>query len=220
MTIYQALHIIGTDRKVYFTNLKIEGRFDNEKAIDSWKSSRLFDRDCDDDGLIFSTGTKYDNIVILDADGSVFVKDRFTPTPQEREECAKYHICDFWCLDDNQDIPFVRRRKPKDLLEKIADKIDEHIVKNGLCLNDFDEDENGRCVSSFMLADALSGDEVLTARAAKLTRGKLRTLSGMFYERTIWIDEEADRYYGEVFMLDLVRTPEGIRADIWDGWPK
>ena len=220
MTIYQALHIIGTDRKVYFTNLKIDGRFDNEKAIHSWKSSRLFNRDYDDDGLIFSIGTTYDNIVVLDADGTVFAKDRFTPTPQEREECAKYHICDFWYLDDNQEIPFVRRRKPKDLLGKIADKIDEYIVKNGLRLNDPDEDEEGQCVSSFMLADALSDDEVLAARAAKLTRGELRKLSGMFIERTVWIDEEAGLDYGEVFLLDLVRTPEGILADIWDGWPK
>ena len=220
MTIYQALHLAESGRKIYFTNLKIEGRFDNEKAMDSWKSSRLFDTDKDDEGLIFSVGTEYENIIILDTDGNVFVKDRFTPTPQEKEECAKYHVCDFWNLDDNQEIPFVRRRKPKDLVGKIADRIDEYIVKNDLPLNDPDEDENGQCVSSFMLADALVDDEVLAARAAKLTRGQLRTLCGMFMERTVWIDEEADFSYGEVFFLDLVRTPDGIRVEIWDGYPE
>ena len=220
MTIYQALHLTGSDRKIYFTNLKIDGRFNNEKAMAHWNSSRLFDSDKDDEGLIFSVGTQYENIVILDADGTVFVKDRFTPTPQEKEECAKYYVCNFWFLEDNQDIPFVRRRKPKDLLEKIADRIDEYIVKNNLCLNDPDEDEDGQCVSSFMLTDALADDEVLAVRAAKLTRGQLRTLCGMFMERTVWIDEEAEFSYGEVFMLDMVRTPDGICVEIWDGFPK
>ena len=159
------------------------------------------------------------NIIIVDEDGSILVKEAFTPTPQEKEECARYHRCDFYSLTDNQEIPFVRRRKPKDTLEKIADKIDEYIVRHNLRLDDPDEDEYGQCVSSFMLADALADDEVLAARAAKLTGGKLRTLAGMFFNRTIWIDEEADESIGEVCFIDLARTPEGIRVDIWDGYP-
>lgn len=220
MTIYQALRILSNGKKLYFTNLKIDGHFDNERAKESYRSSIVYDPSHDDDGLIFSNGVRYKNIVLLNEDGSVFLKEAFTPTPKEREECAKYHVCNFYGLDDNQELPFVRRRKAKGLLERIADKMDEYIVKNNLRLSDPDEDEDGQCVSSFLLADALAGDEELSAKAEKLPRGKLRNLAGMFMERTIWIDEEADADFGEVFMIDFEKTEEGIRIDIWDGWPK
>ena len=219
MIIYQALRILSSGRKVCFTNRKVDGKFDLEKALNKYYCTRLFDPDREDNGWIFSCGVTYANIIIVDEGGNILVKEAFTPTPQEKEECARYHRCDFYSLTDNQEIPFVRRRKPKDILEKIADKIDEYIVKHDLRLDDPDEDEYGQCVSSFMLADALADDEVLAARAAKLTRGKLRTLAGMFLGRTIWIDEEADEYFGEVCFIDPVRTPAGIRIDIWDGYP-
>jgi hypothetical protein len=220
MTIYHALRLLNSDRKLYFTDLKVDGRFDNERAMNSERSSTVIDPSGMDEGFVFNTGLFYKNIVILDKDGSVVAKDAFTPSPKEREECARYHVCSFWDFGDNGDIPFVRRRKPKDFLGKIADRIDEYIVRNSLRLNDPDEDEDGQCVSSFMLADALKDDPVLSARAEKMTRRELRKLTGMFLERTIWIDEEANEEYGEVFILDPVRTEEGVRIDIWDGWPK
>ena len=219
MTIYQALRILSSGRKVCFTNRKVDGKFDLEKSQKSFNCTGFFDPAKEDVGWIFSYGVKFANIIIVDEDGNILVKEAFTPTPQEKEECARYHRCDFYSLTDNQEIPFVRRRKPKDTLEKIADKIDEYIVRHNLRLDDPDEDEYGQCVSSFMLADALADDEVLAARAAKLTGGKLRTLAGMFFNRTIWIDEEADEGIGEVCFIDLARTPEGIRVDIWDGYP-
>lgn len=219
MTIYQALRILSSGRKVCFTDHKVDGKFDLEKALNKYHCTRLFDPEREDTGRIFSYGVTCANIIIVDEDGSILVKEAFTPTLQEKEECARYHRCDFYSLTDNQEIPFVRRRKPKDTLEKIADKIDEYIVRHNLRLDDPDEDEYGQCVSSFMLADALADDEVLAARAAKLTGGKLRTLAGMFFNRTIWIDEEADEGIGEVCFIDLARTPEGIRVDIWDGYP-
>lgn len=220
MTIYQALRILSPGMKLYFTDLKISDRFDHERAQASNRSSFVYDPFSDDHGLIFSNGLHYKNIILLKEDGSVFVKEEFTPTQNEREECAKYYVCDFYLLDDDHEFPFVRRHKAKGLLERLADKMDEYIVNNKLGLSDPDEDEDGQCVSSFMLADALEGDDDLSAKAAKLTRGKMRRLAAMFMERTVWIDEEADVAYGEVFMIDLEKTGEGIRIDIWDGWPK
>ena len=226
MTIYQALRILDNPsaegRKLFFTNLKVEGRFDSGRALNNARSSLLFDPDNHDEGFIFSTGTKfgYKNIVIVDEEGNVVAKDAFTPTPDELEECARYHQCSFYGLKDNREIPFVRRRKTKDLLEMVADKVDGYIVKKKLRLSDPDEDEDGRCISSFMLADALADDEALQARAAGLTKKQLVELASRFYERTVWIDEEAGEDYGEVFMLNLVKTKEGVRAEIWDGWPK
>ena len=225
MTIYQALSILDNhadeERKLFFTNCRIDGRFDCERVRNSYRSSRCFDPCTDDDGLIFSTATKYDykNIVIVDEEGNVVAKDAFTPTPEEREECARYYQCDFYGLKDNKDIPFVRRRKTKDLLEMIADKIDEYIVRKKLRVCDPDEDVYGQCISTFMLADALADDPVLQARAAKLTKNKLIDLAAKFMERTIWIDEEAGVDYADVFMLNLYKTKEGIRAEIWDGYP-
>ena len=220
MTIYQALRILAPEMKLYFTDFKIGDRFDNERAQASNRSSQVYDPFSDDHGKIFSDGLHYKNIILLKEDGSVFVKEEFTPTQKEREECAKYYVCDFYLLDDDYEFPFVRRHKAKGLLVRIADKMDEYIVKNKLVLSDPDEDEDGQCVSSFMLADALEGDEGLAAKAAKLSKRKMLSLAAMFMERTIWIDEEADIAYGEVFMIDLEKTGEGIRVDIWDGWPK
>ena len=220
MTIYQALRILSPGMKLYFTDFKIGDRFDNGRAQASDRSSHVYDPFSDDHGLIFSTGLRYKNIILLKEDGSVFVKEEFTPTQKEREECAKYYVCDFEFLDDDYEFPFIRRHKAKGLLERIADKMDEYIVKNQLDLFDPDEDENGQCVSSFMLADALEGDEELAAKALTLSKGKMRSLAAMFMERIIWIDQEADIAYGEVFMIDLEKTASGIRIDIWDGWPK
>ena len=222
MTIFQALQILGCGRSVYFTDLKIDGRFDNERAMASARSSQSFYYDpfTSNDGLIFNVGSRYRNIVIFDEEsGDVIAKEEFTPTLQEREECARYHVCDFWNLEDNQDIPFVRRNKPKTLVAKIADKMDEYIVKNKLTLNDPDE-EYGTCVSTFWLSEALADDPELAAKACKLRGKKLRELAGLFVERTVWIDPEAEIDYGEVFFIDFSTTRDDVRVEIWDGYPK
>jgi hypothetical protein len=223
MTIYQALQILEYGRSVYFTNLKIDGRFDNERAMASERSSPVFSYHTVsfDEGAVFVSGLEYRHIVIFDEkSGNVLVKEAFTPTQQEREECARYHVCDFWNLEDNQDIPFVRRNKPKWLLAQIADKIDEYIVKNNLPLNDPDEDEDGTCVSSFWLSEALADDPELAAKAYKLRGKKLRELAGLFQERTIYIDPEAEISYGEVFFIDFGLSRDDIQIQIWDGYPK
>ena len=170
MTIYQALRILSSGRKVCFTNHKVDGKFDLEKALNKYHCTRLFDPEREDTGRIFSYGVTCANIIIVDEDGSILVKEAFTPTPQEKEECARYHRCDFYSLTDNQEIPFVRRRKPKDTLEKIADKIDEYIVRHNLRLDDPDEDEYGQCVSSFMLADALADIILISTGPSGSTR--------------------------------------------------
>ena len=222
MTIYQALQILRPGTSVYFTNLKIDGRFDNERAMASSRSSQVFyyDPDTSDDGLIFNVGLRYRSIVIFDEEsGNVKVKEEFTPTQQEREECARYHKCNFWSLKDNRDIPFVRRNKPRWLIAQIADKMDEYIVKNELALSDPDE-EYGTCVSSFWLSDALADEPELAAKACKLRGKKLLELAGLFLERTIYIDPEAEISYGEVFFIDFALSRDDIQVQIWDGYPK
>ena len=128
-------------------------------------------------------------------------------------------MCDFWNLEDNQDIPFVRRNKPKWLIAQIADKMDEYIVKNELALSDPDE-EYGTCVSSFWLSDALADDPELAAKACKLKGKKLRELASLFIERTVFIDPEAEISYGEVFFIDFALSRDDIQVQIWDGYPK
>ena len=223
MTIYQALQILEQGTSVYFTNLKIDGRFDNEQAMASARSSQVFYYDplTSDEGFIFNVGLGYRSIVIYDEEnGNVIVKEEFTPTQQEREECARYHVCDFWNLEDNKDIPFVRRNKPRWLIAQIADKMDEYIVKNKLPLNNPDEDEDGTCVSSFWLSEALADDPELAAKACKLRGKRLRELAGLFMERTVYIDPEADISYGEVFFIDYALSRDDIQIQIWDGYPK
>ena len=89
MTIYQALQILEQGTSVYFTNLIIDGRFDNEQAMASARSSRVFYYGplTSDEGFIFNVGLGYRSIVIYDEEnGNVIVKEEFTPTQQEREE--------------------------------------------------------------------------------------------------------------------------------------
>lgn len=89
MTIYQALQILEQGTSVYFTNLKIDGRFDNKQAMASARSSQVFYYDplTSDEGFIFNVGLRYRSIVIYDEEnGNVIVKEEFTPTQQEREE--------------------------------------------------------------------------------------------------------------------------------------
>ena len=223
MTVFRALQILGCGRSIYFTNLKIDGRFDNERAMANPHSSSpvyYYDPLTSDDGRIFSDGIRYRSIVIFDEEsGEIVAKEEFTPTPQEREECARYHACDFWNLEDNRKIPFVRRNKPRRLIAQVADKMDEYIVRNHLPLSN-PEEEYGTCVSSFWLSEALADDPELAAKACRFRGKKLRELALLFQERTVYIDPEAEISYGEVFFIDFAFTRDDIQVRIWDGYPE
>lgn len=219
------LYPLGFD--VFFTNLVLGKSFNPEKARTSRRSSPVFNSKETSHEEIFSAGLKYKNIVMIsrDEESPRVIAEPFTPTSQEIEKCEKYlNDKENYTFDSQtysgKGIPFVRRRKPGDLYEKLAFKVDEYIVKNRLRLCDPEEEDFGQRISSFYLADAVAGDEALEKKVEKITKRQLQALCFRFYERVIWIDEDADVEYGEVFMLDY-RKGRGERAvmDIWDGYP-
>ena len=84
MTIYQALRILSSGRKVCFTNRKVDGKFDLEKALNKYYCTRLFDPDREDDGWIFSCGVTYANIIIVDEGGTSLSRRPSRPRPKRR----------------------------------------------------------------------------------------------------------------------------------------